>query len=375
MDFAELIGADVYLAGNMGSLPPLVMAQWVEYITSSSDSTLAQERRANGRDKPWRLKYIGIGNETWGCGGNMSPETSAAMHRRFATFLRPDATNGPMIRVAGGGVDADYNFNEVLLRDARWQMDAISMHYYTLRGDWGNKGTATDFDAAGWAWQLDRARRMEELLVGQSKTMDRLDPEKKIALYVDEWGNWYETEPGKPALYQQNTLLDAMTTAVTLNIFHRHTDRVKLAAIAQMVNVLQAMILTDGPRMALTPTYHVFEMYKPFQGATPYPLTVTTPEFTEGKATLPMVDATAARGKDGKLWVAVVNMNPDTPVEVRLGVKGKATGRILTADKMNAINSFDAPETVKPAPYSARSGKDGLLMKLPAKSIVVVSVE
>jgi alpha-N-arabinofuranosidase len=375
MNFAELVGADAYLAGNMGSMEPRAMGQWIEYITSNSNSTLAQQRRANGRDKPWKVKYFGIGNETWGCGGNMTAETSAAMHRRYQGFVHVPGENGQMVRVASGASGDDVHFTEVMMRDAGKHMDAISLHQYTIRKDWDHKGSATEFNETDWATSIAHARRMDDLLVQHSAVMDRYDPEKRVALYVDEWGNWFDQEPGTPALYQQNSLLDAVTAAETLNIFHRHTDRVKLTAIAQMVNVLQAMILTDGPKMVLTPTYHLFDMYRPFQGAVPYSVSIASPTFTEGTVTLPAIDASAARGKDGKLWLALVNADPRHSAEVALGTGKTATGRVLTADKITAHNTFDHPDTVVPRPYSARAGSNGLKLSLPAKSVVVVSIE
>jgi alpha-N-arabinofuranosidase len=375
MDFVELIGSEAYLAGNMGSMEPRSMGQWVEYVTGTSDSTLVQQRRANGREKPWRVKYFGVGNETWGCGGNMTAETSAAMHSRYQTFIKAGPENGPLIRVASGSQGDDVNFTEVLMRDAGKHLDAISLHYYTIRHNWDKKGSATDFDEAGWAKSIGAARRMDGYLAQHIAAMDRHDPEKRVALYVDEWGNWFDTEPGDPALYQQNTLLDAVTAATTLNIFHRHTDRVKLTAIAQMVNVLQAMILTDGPRMVLTPTYHVFEMYRPFQGAVPYPLSIATPTYAEGDVRVPMIDASAARGKDGKLWLALVNTDPRRSAEVAIGEGRNATGRVLTADRINAHNTFDTPNAVAPRAYSARAGRDGLTLEVPARSVVVVSID
>jgi alpha-N-arabinofuranosidase len=375
MNFVELIGAEAYLAGNMGSMEPRAMGQWVEYVTSPSHSTLAQQRRANGRNEPWKIRYFGVGNESWGCGGNMTAETSAAMHRRYQTFLTAPPENGPMVRVATGSQGDDVKFTEVLMRDAGKHMDAISLHYYTIRHDWDRKGSATEFDETGWAASIAKARQMDDHLVQHIAVMDRHDPEKRVALYVDEWGNWFDPEPGAPALYQQNTLLDAITAAITLNIFHRHTERVKLTAIAQMVNVLQAMILTDGPRMVLTPTYHVYEMYRPFQGAVPYPVSITSPSFTEGDITLPAIDATAARGKDGKLWLALVNADPRRRAEVVLANGRAATGRILTAGEITAHNTFDNPDVVAPRPYSARAAGGGLTLELPAGSLAVVTIE
>jgi alpha-N-arabinofuranosidase len=356
-------------------MEPRAMGQWVEYMTATSNSTLAQQRRANGREEPWKVPYFGVGNESWGCGGNMTAETSAAMHRRYQTFITAPPENGKMVRVATGSQGDDVAFTDVLMRDAAEHMDAISLHYYTIRHNWEKKGSATDFDEAGWALSIVKAEQMDDHLVQHIAVMDRHDPEKRVALYVDEWGNWFDGEPGAPALYQQNTLLDAVTAATTLNIFHRHTDRVKLTAIAQMVNVLQAMILTDGPRMVLTPTYHVFDMYRPFQGATPYPVGIASPSFTAGEVTMPMIDASAARGKDGKLWLALVNRDPRRSAEVSLGQGRSATGRVLTADRINAHNTFDNPNAVTPRPYSARAARDGLTLEVPARSVVVVAID
>jgi alpha-N-arabinofuranosidase len=377
MDFADLIGADAYVAGNMGSMAPRDMAQWVEYMTSPLPSSLALERRANGRAAPWRLKYFGVGNESWGCGGNMRPEFAADMYKRYATFLKSPAGAPPIIKVASGANGDDYHWTEVMMRDAASQIDAISMHYYTLNNGWAHKGRATGFDEAGWASQLAQARRMDELVTRHSAIMDKYDPAKRVALYIDEWGTWYDQEPGSTPgfLYQQNTLRDAEVAALTLDIFHRHTDRVKLAAIAQMVNVLQAMILTDGARMVLTPTYHVFEMYEPFQGATPYPVRIDTPDYTVAGTTLPIVDASAARGRDGKLWLALVNLDPDRAAQVTTAIPGTASGRMLTAARMDAHNSFDQPNVVVPQPFAGRRVGDRLVFELPAKSIAVVGIE
>jgi len=375
LDFVELVGAEAYVAGNMGSMDPLAMGQWVEYMTSDSQSSLANERRKNGRDKPWRIKYFGVGNESWGCGGNMRPEYSADLHRRYQTFVKAPREMG-MKKVATGANVDDYNFTEVLMARAARQMDAISLHHYTFTERWEVKGKATGFAEPQWASVMKNALRMDELVTKHSAIMDKYDPEKRVGLYVDEWGTWYDQEEGSTPgfLYQQNSLRDAHVAALTLNIFHRHTDRVKLAAIAQMVNVLQAMILTDKERMVLTPTYHLFDMYVPFQGATPYPATVSNVRYTSGGADLPMVDVSAARATDGALWVSLTNLDPNRATRVTTNLSGSANGRILTAQAMDAHNTFDRPETVKPAAYSAKSVGGRLSFDLPAKSIVVVKI-
>ena len=376
MNYTELLGADAYVAGNMGSMEPRDMGQWVEYMTAEKGS-LAEERKRNGRDKPWTIKYFGVGNESWGCGGNMRPEYSADLHRRYSTFIKTPWGAPRIAKVATGANVDDYNFTEVLMREARRQMDAISLHYYTFPGSWEDKGPATGFPEEKWASTLANALHMEELVTKHSAIMDKYDPEKRVALFVDEWGTWYDQEKGSTPgfLYQQNTLRDAEVAALTLNIFHRHTDRVKLAAIAQMVNVLQAMILTDKNRMLLTPTYHVFDMYVPFQGATPFPAEVKGPSYEKAGRKLPMVDVSAARGTDGRLWLSLTNLDPNRAARVTTNLKGNARGRILTGPELDTHNTFDRPNTIQPAPYSARASGGKLVFELPAKSIVVVAVE
>jgi alpha-N-arabinofuranosidase len=381
MNFTELLGAEAYIAGNMGSSPPQEMASWVEYMTSDLSTTLASERRANGREKPWKVKYIGVGNETWGCGGNMAAEYSADLHKRYQTFIKTPGDK-PVVKVASGANGDNENWTEVMLARAKNQMNAVSLHYYTLpTGDWGKKGSAIGFAEKEWASTLHRARFLDDIITRHSKIMDKYDPEKKIGLYVDEWGTWYDEEPGTKAgfLYQQSSLRDAHVAALTLNIFHRHTDRVKLATIAQMVNVLQAMILTDGPRMVVTPTYHVFDMYQPFQGATPLAAGINSPAYTHGDVSIPAMDVSAARGTDGKVYLALVNADPNNPARVTadiLGVRATgAVGRILTGPSMDTHNRFDRPNNIQPAPFRARASGGKLVFDLPSKSVVVVQVQ
>ncbi|TPG42522.1 alpha-N-arabinofuranosidase [Sphingomonas koreensis] len=378
MNYTELLGADAYVAGNMGSMAPRDMAQWVEYMTSDSQSTLANLRRKNGRDAPWtNLKYFGVGNEPWGCGGNMTPDYAANLHNRYATFVVTPSGTPPLEKVASGPNTDDYHWTEVMMRDAGKQMNALSLHYYTFPGDWEHKGPATGFTEDAWASTLSHALRMDELITKHSAIMDKYDPDKKVALFVDEWGTWYDQEPGSHPgfLYQQNSLRDAEVAALTLDIFHRHTDRVKLAAIAQMINVLQSMILTDGSKMLLTPTYHVFDMYRPFQGATPYPATVSGPDYKERGFAMPMIDASVARGTDGKLYLALVNLDPDRSARVVTAEKGSATGQILTGPAIDTHNSFDAPNTIHPVAYSGLTESGNLVFDLPAKSIAVVAID
>jgi len=380
LDFAELIGADAYVAGNVGTGSPQEMAEWVEYITSDSNSTLAQLRRENGREEPWRLPYFGVGNENWGCGGDMRPEYYTDLYRRFATFIDAPDDNSP-VKIAGGANSDDYNWTEVMLSRAARHMDAYSIHYYTFPGEWENKGPSTGFDEDQWASTLSKALRMEELVTKHSRIMDKYDPEKRIGLFVDEWGTWYDPAPGRNPgfLWQQNTLRDALVAAATLDVFHRHADRVRMSAIAQMVNVLQAMILTEGEEMILTPTYHVFEMYIPFQGATSLPADIETPEYRHGDSSLPAVDVSAARAADGRIYLAFVNLDPGRPASVSTTISGVsvrgASGRLLTAPEMDAHNSFESPHEVEPEPFEASRERDALIVDIPPMSVVVVAID
>ena len=382
LDFAELIGADAYVSGNAGSGTAQEMADWVEYITADNNSSLAQLRRKNGREKPWKLPFFGVGNETWGCGGNMRAEYWADEFRRYQTFVKAPQDNHP-VKVASGANGDDYHWTEVLLSQAARFMDAYSVHFYTRprQEKWADKGPSTGFPEAEWASTLKNTMFMDELVTKHSAIMDKYDPEKRIGLYVDEWGTWYDPAPGhNPGfLWQQNTLRDALVAALNFNILHRHADRVRMANIAQMVNVLQAMILTDKEKMILTPTYYAFQMYIPFQDATYLPAEISSPDYKSGDITMPAVDVSAARGTDGRVHIALVNLDPNKPATVSTklaGVKARgASGKVLTAKAMDAHNTFEQPNAIAPTAFKATRQGDSLVFELPAKSLAVVTVD
>jgi alpha-N-arabinofuranosidase len=382
LDLCELLGADAYINGNVGSGTPQEMMQWIEYMTSDADSELANLRRRNGRDKPWKIPYFAIGNETWGCGGNMRPEYYADVYRQYATFIKNHSGNR-IQKLAVGAYDENYNWTEVLMSQAAKQMDGLSLHYYTLpTGNWEKKGPATQFGEKEWHATLVRTLRMDEFIQRHSAIMDKHDPQKRIGLMVDEWGTWYDSEPGRDlgALYQQNTLRDAVAAAINLNIFHKHADRVKMTNIAQMVNVLQAMILTEKEKMVLTPTYHVFRMYKVHQGATMIPVNLSGPEYKMGDASVPALSASASRDSEGRLHLSVVNLDPNRAAEIGVTLWGgtirSVTGEVLTAPAANAMNSFDRPETVKPTPFNGYKLEGSQLkLSIPSKSVVVLALK
>src|SRR6185312_945188 len=291
LDFAQLIGADAYINGNLGTGSPREMTEWLQYMTSDVPTALTAERARNGHPKPWKIAYFGVGNEPWGCGGHMTPDYYVQLFRRYATYLKTPAGARPVI-IAAGGHDEDTSWTEALASNASDAAGMISFHHYTIPGvKWSSKGAATGFKEDEWISTFAHTLRMEGFIQRNSAIMDRYDPAKKIGFAVDEWGTWYDPEPGREAqfLEQQNTLRDALVAALNLEIFMRHADRVRLANIAQMVNVLQAMILTRGPRMILTPTYHVFRMLRPFQDATALPVELTTPQYTLGSVSVPEI--------------------------------------------------------------------------------------
>lgn len=375
------VGAQAYISGNVGNGSPQEMAEWVEYMTAPAGS-LAQERGRNGRKAPWTLEAFGIGNELWGCGGNMRAEYAADVTKRYATFLKVPAGK-VMVRIASGANGGDYHWTEVMMREAGTQLDALSLHYYTIpQGGWPPKADPVNFDETAWADTLAATWKMDELITGHAKVMDKYDPEKRVFLAVDEWGTWYapdpDTNPG--FLRQQNTLRDALVASVNLDIFAKHADRVRMSAIAQMVNVLQAMILTDSSKMVLTPTYHVFEMYKPWQDATVLPIELTTPWYHKDRFVVPAVSGSAVLGKDGKVHVGLSNLDPSQSNMVTMKIDGRSittvSGRVLTAATINAHNTFDAPETVHPIPFSgAQVGNGTLTVTLPPKSVTVLELQ
>ncbi len=380
MDLAEMLGADAYINGNVGSGTPQEMMEWIEYMTSDSDSTLANLRRQNGREKPWRVPFFAVGNETWGCGGNMRPEFYADVYRQYATFIKNHSGN-QILKLASGGYDENYNWTEVLMREAGKQMDGLSLHYYTLpTGDWQKKGSAAEFGEREWHATLARTLRVEGYIEKHAAVMDKYDPQKRVGLMVDEWGTWYDPAPGTGGLYQQNTLRDAVVAGLNLNIFNRHADRVRMTNIAQMVNVLQAMVLTDKEKMVLTPTYHVFRMYRVHQNATLVPVELEAPPYTFEQSSVPSLNVSASRDAEGRLHLSVVNLDPTRAADVTTTVEGAAfktvSGEVLTAPAVNSLNTFERPDAVRPAPFGGYKLQGSqLALNIPAQSVVVLELK
>jgi alpha-N-arabinofuranosidase len=380
LELAARIGAEPFIVGNLGSGTVQEMADWWEYVNFPGTSPMADMRRANGRDAPWGVRFWGVGNENWGCGGNMTPAYYADVYKRFQTFLRRVGDVRPF-RVATGATSGDYEWTDVVMREAGRHVDGLDLHYYSLAGTWAQKGSATDFGEAEWFAMMRNTVRMREFLEQHSAIMDRHDPRKRVALIVGEWGTWHDVEPGtNPGfLYQQNTLRDAVVAAYNLNLFNNHADRVRGANIAQMVNVLQAMILTDGDRMLLTPTYHVFALFRPHHDAILLPTDLEEGAYAFEGDSVPAISASASRDSAGVIHLTLVNLDPAAPRAVAADVRGAAvsavTGRIVTASAMNAHNTFADPDAVRPGPFrGARLVGGKVVIDLPAKAIVALEL-
>ena len=392
LDFVDQIGSEAYVSVNLGSGSPQEAAEWLEYMTAAEVTTLGKERAGNGHSAPYKVAFLGLGNESWDCGGNMTPEYYLSQMRIYTRFVRnynpAQQEKQHMLKIGvgpGGDGPRWTEWTETIMKAYQqhtwsWDINGLSLHNYTV-GDWDHKFASTGFGETEYAKFLKITLEMDGLINKHSAIMDKYDPQKKVALIVDEWGGWYAPLPGSNPgfLVQQNSLRDAVLASLNLNIFARHADRVRGANIAQMINVLQAMILTEKEKMVLTPTYYVFKMYVPFQDATFVPVTFHAGTYTQGDVSLPRVDAIAAKDVSGKLWLEMTNLDPKQPADVEIALAGiapkSAAGQTLTAPKVDTINTFDAPNAVVPKPVSAKAQGGTLVLTLEPKSVTVISVE
>ncbi|MBG9375905.1 alpha-N-arabinofuranosidase [Panacibacter sp. DH6] len=381
LNMCKLLNADPYISGNVGSGTAQELADWVQYTNFENKSPMSDWRRQNGQDQPWNVKFWGIGNEAWGCGGNMTAEYYANEYRKFATFM-PNSAKAPLYRIASGASGADYNWTETLMKNIpHWMLSGVGVHHYSVI-DWNKKSSATDYSEAQYFLTMKEAWKMEEIVTKHAAVMDKYDPQKKVAMIVDEWGGWYDVEPNtNPGfLYQQNTMRDAMIAGITLNTFNNHADRVRMANLAQCVNVLQAVILTDKEKMILTPTYHVMEMYKVHQDATLLPIQLATSDYVVGTEKLPAVTASASKDAGGKTHISLTNIDTKNTQVITINIEGgqytSVTGRILTSNKLQNYNSFEEPDKIKPAAFNGASLKgNALTLKLPPFSVVVLELK
>ncbi|GHV04264.1 intracellular exo-alpha-L-arabinofuranosidase 2 [Spirochaetia bacterium] len=387
LDLCDQLGCEPYICGNVGSGTVQELSQWIEYVNSDAVSPMTDIRKQNGRADPWKVSFWGIGNESWGCGGMMTPEFYADNFRRYGVYARNyKGTN--LYRIACGPNTDDYNWTRVLMQKVHGSgqsfMKGLSLHYYTVPGEWIKKGSAVEFDEQEWFTTMKKASRMDELVHKHGAIMDEFDPRKEVSLIVDEWGTWFDVEkdtnPG--FLYQQNTLRDALVASLHLNIFNNYAERVRMANIAQTINVLQAVILTQDEKMILTPTYHVFDMYKVHQDAQRLPLTVECDSYTIGSDTLPAVSASASVDGEGRIHVSLCNIDPHSEQKVDLNLQGSAspaakiTGQIITAENMQDHNTFDDGNKVRIAEFKgAAISPAGITVTLPSKSVVTLEIK
>lgn len=382
LELCSLLNCEPYIAGNVGSGTVEEMSKWVEYLNFDGESPMAKLRKENGHAESYKVKFWGIGNENWGCGGNMTAEYYADQYKRYASYCK-NYPNARLRKIAGGANSFDYHWTETLMKNVPLgMMWGVSLHYYTLpTGKWNAKGSATKFDEKEYFNTMKNCLKMDELVTKHSAIMDKYDSTKRVALVVDEWGIWTDVEPGtNPGfLYQQNSMRDALIAATHLNIFNNHSDRVKVANLAQTINVLQALILTKGEKILLTPTYHVFDLFKVHQDAQWLPVSFNSPKYLSGTDSLPAINISASKDSLGMIHVSLVNIHSTASFNISLnagtGLK-TVKGEIITSDKLTDINSFEKPDQViaKPFTQAKFSGSD-LNISLPAKSIVVLEIK
>ncbi|MDR7187985.1 alpha-N-arabinofuranosidase [Microbacterium sp. BE35] len=392
MDLCEMLGADAYVSGNVGSGSVQEMSDWVEYLTRDGDSPMASLRRENGRDEPWKVPFWGIGNEAWGCGGNFTAPQFASEARRYATFCRDHGDN-KLYRIAAGASDDDVTWTTALMealsclgcqRDPKNIFQAISFHYYTLAGTWEHKGSATSFSTEDYYATMSKAQDIERVISAHARIMDAYDPGRKVGLVLDEWGTWWDVEEGtNPGfLYQQNTVRDALVAAVHFDAFHRNADRLVMANIAQTVNVLQAMLLTDAETgaLVLTPTYHVFEMNRGHHDATSLAVHVLdAPDTREADGRSLQVVSASASTTGSTALLSLSNLDAEASLSIEVDLRGRtvssATARVLTGDSAAAHNTAEAPDAVAPIALDTELEGGTLRVTLPAHSFATVSLE
>ena len=379
LNLCETLGAEPYLSGNVGSGSVQELADWVQYTNFKGKSPMSDLRRENGKDTPWTVKYWGVGNEAWGCGGNMRPEYYADIYRLYATFMSDADVEGGLYKIASGASNDDYNWTEVLMKNIPHNLlQGVALHHYSVI-DWKAKGPDTAFTEDHYFGTMKESWLMNELIEKHVAIMDKYDTEKKVDLIVDEWGGWYNVEEGtNPGfLYQQNTMRDAMIAGMVLNIFNNHADRVKMANLAQTVNVLQAVILTKEEKMILTPTYHVMKMYNVHHDAKLLPLTFESPKYTYNGESLPAITASASLDQNDAVNISLVNIDSKKSNKVsidlaELKVK-KIEAMILKSGKLQDHNTFENPENIKPVEFKSYQFKQGKLdIELPPFSVVMI---
>jgi len=390
MDFIQQIGSLPYVSVNVGSGTPQEAAEWLEYMTAAAPTALAKERAANGHPEPYKVGFLGLGNESWDCGGAMTPDyyvSQMKVYSRFVLNMNPaQRAKDQMPKIAVGPGTPDTEWTEAVMKAWKkhtwaWDINGVSLHWYTVPDGWPPSTNSEKFGLDDYAKTLKSTLFMDEFLRKQEAVMDKYDPEKKVTISVDEWGAWHAPLAGSnPAfLVQQNSIRDAILASLNLNIFARHADRVRMANIAQMINVLQAMILTDKEKFVLTPTFFVFKMYVPFQDATFVPVSTDTGAITQGGISLPRIDAIAAKAADGKLLLEITNLDAENPVIIDADTNGliakSASAETLTGAAVDSINTFASPNTVVPKPTAVKIQDGKLSLTVAPRSVTIVSIE
>lgn len=389
MDLCEQINCEPVICGNIGSGTVEEMQDWIEYITSDKETPLTELRKKNGKDKPWNLKYWGVGNETWGCGGIMTPEFYSNQLKKYSCFLK-HYSGGSLYKVAVGPSDHNYEWTEVLMKEwknaAGWlsgYMNGLSLHYYTICHDWSKKGSAIHFDESEWFSTLSKTMAMDEYITKHSEIIDKYDPDNTIGLIVDEWGNWFDPEENEnpSVLYQQNTLRDALVAGLNLNIFNNHCRRVKMANIAQAVNVLQSMILTKGDKMIKTPSFYVFKMFKVHHDALMIPTEINSEKYKFAEESTPALSASASKNKGGEINITITNVNPNKEISTSLSIDGIDSfeiikAEVITSNEMDAYNDYDEEEKVNIQSFEGYNNEaNNIIVNMPPKSIVLVTIK
>ena len=381
LELCNLLKCDPYITANVGSGTVDEMSKWVEYLNFDGLSPVTTIRKQNGHPAPFNVSFWGVGNESWGCGGRMTPEYYANEFRRYSAFAK-NYPSAPLKRIASGPNNDDYNWTDVLMKNAGTDMWGLTLHYYVVPKTWRDKGSATIFDENEYFATMQKAIKMDELITKNSTIMDKYDPEKKVALVVDEWGIWTKAEPGTNPrfLYQQNSMRDALIAGTTLNIFNNHADRVKMANLAQTINVLQALILTEGNKMLLTPTYHVFDLFKVHQDATLLPIKISSPDYSSDAQKIPAINVSASIDSNKIVHISLVNIDATKTINLKTAFSGfqwkNVSGNIVTSGKFTDYNSFTNADKIKIVPFNgAKKEGDNLVVDLPPLSVVVLELK
>lgn len=382
LELCSLLNCEPYITGNVGSGTVEEMSKWIEYLNFDGLSPLTTLRKENGRDKPWNVTFWGVGNESWGCGGNMTPEYYSDQFKRYAAFAK-NYQNAKLKKIATGPNSEDYNWTDVVMKNIGTRMWGLSLHYYTIpTGSWGVKGSATQFSEKEYINTMKNCLKMDDMVTKHSTIMNKYDPDRKVSLVVDEWGVWTDVEPGtNPAfLYQQNSLRDALIAGTTLNIFNNHAERVRVANLAQSINVLQSLILTKGRQILLTPTYYVFDLYKVHQDAKLLPIQISSPDYIFENTKVPAVNVSASQDSTGAIHISFVNLDANKKINIKTELEGitwkTVEGKIITSAKFTDINTFEQPNAVTSTSFKgAKKEGNNLSVELPPLSVVVLELK